>query len=179
MTSHCAIAIVVSVSQFAVAASLSGQQLRVESLKTEYQQNPVGLDVRAPRMSWRIQAARRGTMQTAYQLRVATDSVSLQRSPLWDSGKLQSAASILRPYGGPALRSGARYYWQVRAWDDSGHASPWSAPAFWEMGLLDQADWTARWITPALSEDTTRANPSPMLRREFMLSREIASARLY
>ncbi|MDP9201885.1 MAG: glycoside hydrolase family 78 protein [Gemmatimonadota bacterium] len=178
-TSYYAIALVASITHFAVAASLCAQELRVEGLRTEYQQNPVGLDVRAPRMSWRMQAARRGTMQSAYQLRVATDSVSLQRTPLWDSGRLQSAASILRPYSGPALRSGTRYYWQVRVWDDSGRASPWSAPEFWEMGLLDRADWTARWITPDVSEDTTRANPSPMLRREFALSSEIASARLY
>ena len=173
------IAIVASVSNFAVAASLRSQELQVEALRTEYQQNPVGLDARAPRMSWRMQAVRRGTMQSAYQLRVASDSVSLQRAPHWDSGKQQSEASILRPYGGPALRSRTRYYWQVRVWDDSGRASPWSAPAFWEMGLLDRADWTARWITPDLSEDSTRANPSPMLRREFKLARDIASARLY
>src|ERR1043166_1850528 len=118
--------------------------LSVEGLRTEYQQSPVGIDVRAPRLSWRIEAAQRGTMQSAYQIRVAPDSGSLRRAPLWDSGKVPSTASILRSYGGPALRSATRYYWQVRVWDDSGRVSPWSAPAFWEMGLLDRADWTAR-----------------------------------
>jgi alpha-L-rhamnosidase len=47
------------------------------------------------------------------------------------------------------------------------------------MGLLERGDWTARWITPDLTEDTTRSNPSPMLRREFTLPQGIASARLY
>jgi alpha-L-rhamnosidase len=178
-TSCCAIAIAASAIAFAVAPSLRAEAPDVDTLRTEYQQNPVGIDARTPRLSWRMQSVRRGTMQSAYQLRVATDSLSLQGAPLWDSGKVLSEASILRPYAGPALHSGARYYWQVRVWDDAGQVSPWSAPAFWEMGLLDRADWTARWITPDVSEDTTRANPSPMLRREFTLAPDIASARLY
>jgi alpha-L-rhamnosidase len=161
------------------AARVHPQTLSIEGLKTEYSQNPIGIDVRAPRLSWRILADRRGTMQSAYELRVATDSGALTRAPLWDSGKVPSQSSIFRSYGGPSTRSSTRYYWQVRVWDDAGRVSPWSAPAFWETGLLDRSDWTAQWITPDLNEDTTRANPSPMLRREFTLASGIASARLY
>jgi len=166
------------IGQLAIAP-VHAQTLRVEALKTEYQQNPIGIDVRAPRLSWRIQADRRGTMQSAYQIRVATDSGSLAREPSWDSGKVPSGSSIFRPYGGPPTRSGARYYWQVRAWDNEGRMSPWSTPGFWETGLLDRGDWSAQWITPDLSEDSSRANPSPMLRREFTLTQRVASARLY
>jgi alpha-L-rhamnosidase len=162
-----------------VAAPAHAQILRVEGLKTEYQQNPIGIDVRAPRLSWRIQADRRATMQSAYQIRVATDSGALARAPLWDSGKVPSGSSIFRPYGGPAASSGTRYYWQVRVWDNEGRISSWSTPGFWETGLLDRGDWSAQWITPDLSEDTSRANPSPMLRREFTLAPRVASARLY
>src|SRR5207249_11858314 len=94
--------------------------LQVTELRTEYQLNPVGIDVRAPRLSWKIESSRRGTVQTAYQIRVAQLPSALERHPLWDSGKVASDASIHRVYGGPALESGQRYYWQVRVWDDGG-----------------------------------------------------------
>jgi alpha-L-rhamnosidase len=155
------------------------QDLRVDVTGTEYQLNPVGIDVRTPRFSWRIVSNQRATMQRSYELRVASDVASLEGAPLWNSGKVNSDASILRPYGGPPLKSQTRYYWQVRVWDNTGHASPWSQPAFWETGLLDPAEWSAKWITPDLAEDTARSNPSPMLRRTFVVRPSIRSARLY
>jgi alpha-L-rhamnosidase len=170
----------------------SAQDFHVEGLRTEYAVNPIGIDARTPRLSWRLHATRRGTTQGAYEIQVALDSGAMNR-PLWTSGRVASPASILRPYGGPPLQSSTRYYWRVRAWDDAGRASPWSTIAFFETALLDTAEWRARWITPDLTEDTTKSNPSPMLRHEFRLgppgvrpsevtltgSPRIASARLY
>ena len=157
----------------------SAQDFYVDGLRTEYAANPVGIDARTPRLSWRLHATRRGTTQGAYEIQVALDSGAMNRT-LWTSGRVASPASILRPYGGPPLQSSTRYYWRVRAWDDAERASSWSPIAFFETALLDTAEWRARWITPDLAEDTTQSNPSPMLRRGFSLgSQRIASARLY
>jgi alpha-L-rhamnosidase len=167
---------------FAIAllgGAARAQTFHVERLRTEYATNPVGIDEPSPRLSWMLHADRRGTLQSAYEIRVATNASDLAGSPLWNSGKMTSGESVNRAYTGPALKPGQRYHWQVRAWDDQGRASDWSAPAYWETGLMGAAQWKARWITPDLAEDTTRSNPSPLLRTEFALDGAIASARAY
>jgi alpha-L-rhamnosidase len=153
----------------------------VVGLRTEYKENPLGVDARKPRVSWRIESEGRGVVQSAYEIRVARSERGLgaKGDLVWDSGKVASDESIHRPYDGPALRSGERCHWQVRVWDGSAKASPWSAPAWWEMGLLEPSDWKATWIEPGLPEDTTKSGPVPMLRREFKLRGAVARARAY
>ena len=155
------------------------QGFHVERLRTEYAVNPIGVDEPAPRFSWMLHADRRGTTQSAYEIRVARGAGELGRRPVWSTGKVASGESVNLAYGGPALAPGTRYFWQVRSWDDRGRASDWSAPAFWETGLMGAAQWKAKWITPDLPEDSARSNPSPMLRSEFSLDGSIASARAY
>jgi alpha-L-rhamnosidase len=52
-----------------------------------------------------------------------------------------------------------------------------SEVAYWEMGFLSHSDWKAKWIE--MDGDTIRYSPSPHFRKEFQLSKEIASARVY
>ena len=50
----------------------------VVALKTEYAIDPIGIDVRAPRLSWQIQGAARGLMQSSYQIQVASNAAALR-----------------------------------------------------------------------------------------------------
>lgn len=148
-------------------------------LRCEYKVDPLGLDVRQPRLSWQLVASGRGVVQSAYQIRVAERAEGLAANPIWDTGRVASDQSIHVVYEGPAVQSGRRYYWQVRVWDGEGQASAWSEPAFWEMGLLDPADWQAAWISPDWEEDPSTMQPSPMLRSEFRIDGDVQSARAY
>jgi alpha-L-rhamnosidase len=153
----------------------------VTSLRTEYKENPLGIDSRKPRLSYKLLSAERGVRQSAYEIRVASSEAALRagRDLVWSSGRVSSGDSVQLAYAGPALRSGQRYHWQVRVWDASGRATAWSAPAWWEMGLLEPSDWKAGWIEPNLPDDLTQSGPAPMLRREFKLQGKVARARAY
>ncbi len=49
-----------------------------------------------------------------------------------------------------------------------------------EAGMLDVADWSASWITPAILDPLDRPAPSPFIRRTFTTApRAVAHARLY
>src|SRR5438876_9442491 len=99
----------------------SNSSIQVQDLRCEYEHNPLGIDVREPRLSWKLVSEQRGVVQSAYQIRVTNE----QGEVVWEMGKVLSDQSLHVPYRGPALQSGQRCTWQVRVWD-----------------------WQARWIEP-------------------------------
>ena len=165
----------------ASAPSPTRSGIRVVGLTTEYQEHPLGIDAPHPRLSWKLDGPGRAIVQTGYQIRVARSERDLRAGTrlVWDSTRVASDQSILRPYDGPALTSGQRYVWQVRIVDGAGATSDWSDAAWWEMGLLQPADWRAKWIEPAIPDDANGPSPSPYLRRTFIVSGDVARARLY
>ncbi len=157
--------------------------------RCEYLTNPLGIDIARPRLSWTLESARRAQRQSAYQILVAADEESLRAGAgdLWDSGRVESGQSVHVDYAGPAPRSGQRCWWAVRVWDQDDAVSPYSAPSWWEMGLLDPADWgDTAWIgldtmsdDPPGDPDLPGLVPSPYLRRTFTLTKPVRRARLY
>ena len=134
---------------FPPAAAESPTSGAPTGLLCEAMEQPLGIGITQPRLSWRVNDSRRGAVQTAYEIRIATSAEKLGQgqADVWDSGKVESSESINVSYAGPAVTSRQRYYWQVRVWDRDGKPSPYSAPTWWEMGLLSAVDWKAQWIT--------------------------------
>ena len=153
--------------------------LIVSNLTCEYRINPLGIDVLHPRLSWQLESDQRGARQTAYRILVAAAETDLSDgSVLWDSGKVPSDQSIHVVYKGPEFVSGQRVYWKVLIWDESGREAE-SIPAWWEMGLLERSDWQGQWIGAPFSGGPRTTSPAPYLRKEFKITKQVVSARLY
>lgn len=150
---------------------------KVESLRCEYQRNPIGIDVRSPRISWKLNSDERGVVQSAYRIEVAGDPDFT--ASLWDSGEVRSGESVHVELSGLELESFRRYYYRVQAWDADGTSSEWSAEqAFWETGALDPSQWRAQWIE-APQGACSVSEQVPLLRRAFALKGEVRAARVY
>jgi len=91
---------------------LAQQKIQVSNLTCEYQDNPLGLDVRQPRLSWKITSTLRNVNQKAYELRVGADATTLAKGKniAWQTGIVESGQSVNVLYGGPALTSRQRQY---------------------------------------------------------------------
>ncbi len=122
-------------------------QVNVLNLTCEWRTNPLGIDVVTPRFSWQIQSGERNTTQTAYQVMVASSNEKLQANAadIWSTGKVYTSESVLVVYKGKPLVTGAKYFWKVKTFTNTGE-SAWSEPAFFSTGLLQKTAWKAKWI---------------------------------
>ena len=144
--------------------------MKAINLKTEYLKEPIGIDIRKPRLFWNCEA---GIKQTAYQIiaKVGGETV-------WDSGKIESANMTHIPYEGRELHSGEQVYWSVKLWDENGNGGEISH-SFFEMGLLNASDWKAKWITGNYRVKKNERYPVDCFRKQISVNREVKSARLY
>lgn len=147
------------------------------ALRCEYRVNPLGLDATAPRFSWLVETERNGAGQSAYRILVASSRALLAQNTgdLWDSGRVESPQSAGVSYAGEKLRSRQICFWQVCIWDEAGDNAGFSAPAHFEMALLDAADWQAGWIGNAAGQ----LGGARYFRCVFHAPTPIVKARLY
>jgi len=152
--------------------------IEVKDLRCEYKDNPIGIDVVKPRLSWKIKSDLRGVLQAAYHVQVSHDDINFS-DIAWDSGKVYTDQSVHIEYNGSPLKSRTRYYYRVKIWDNKGNVSRWSEPSFWEMGLLNASEWQAHWITPDFSASSQDSEACPMLRKTFKVNGRVKRARIY
>ena len=145
----------------------------ITRLTTEYMDRPMGIDVKQPVFGWQMQSDRYGAAQTAYRIVTATSKENLENGTYtYDSGTVNSSASVCIKYNGPELAPCTRYYWQVLVTDERGKVH--ESPASWfETGLMGGLWGNAMWIASnkmqlspyrfdyAIEYDVETAKPGP------------------
>lgn len=145
----------------------------ITRLTTEYMDRPMGIDVKQPVFGWQMQSDRYGAAQTAYRIVTATSQEDLENGTYtYDSGTVNSPASVCIKYNGPELAPCTRYYWQVLVTDERGKVH--ESPASWfETGLMGGLWGNAMWIASnkmqlspyrfdyAIEYDVETAKPGP------------------
>ena len=139
-------------------------------LQTEYLTEPIGLGISTPRFYWNCEG---GKTQTAYQI-----IAKVHGKTVWDSGKVQSSSMTHIPYDGRELHSRERVYWSVKLWDENSAGGEISS-SFFELGLLEQTDWKAKWISGNYKPKKNVRYPVDCFQKVFTAEKKIQAARLY
>jgi len=139
-------------------------------MQTEYITEPLGLGIINPRFYWNCEG---GIKQNAYRVIAQRDG-----EIIWDSGKVQSCSMTHVCYDGAPLTSRERVEWSVTLWDENDLAGEQTSSWF-EIGLLDKSDWTAKWITGDYIPQKHIRYPVDCFKKVFSIAKPVEKARLY
>ncbi len=170
---------------FLLLLKQASAQVEIQNLRCEMLVNPLGIDMKTPRLCWQIGSNQRNVEQTAYHIIVSSTKEKLDKNEgdTWNSGKINSASSVHVPYAGKILLTGQQCYWKVKSFTNKGE-SAWSDPAYWSMGLLNKTDWKGKWIgydkaSPWDSVTQWSRLSARYLRKQFQSSPSIKKATVY
>ncbi len=141
--------------------------MKAINLKTEYLENPIGIDIQKPRLMWTCDG---GIKQTAYRIVAVTDGATV-----WDSGKVMTD-TMYAEYP-KTLKSRQRVEWIVTLWDENDKEGE-TASAFFETGLLSAEDWNAKWIAGNYRVNKKKRYPVDCFKKSFE-AYNFCCARLY
>ena len=139
--------------------------MKIEKLRTNHIENPIGFYIGELSLSWKVTEAK--GKKTDYSRVEISEHLDFSAC-LVDTGKVKGLSSLdYHPVLN--LKPGTRYYWRVSVWDDEGDSGI-SDTAFFETAAeLDGA----KWICAPFAQEI-----HPIFRKEFFLKKSIVKARL-
>ena len=144
--------------------------MKIYDVKTNYQVNPIGIDVDTVTFSWKVREAK-GSFQSVIRILIAKDPS--MESICFDSGDISYASCTYTPEVN--LEPGVCYFWQVAVTDDAGDKAV-SLPASFEGGH-PAGDWKGIWIKAPFVQEL-----HPVFQKDFTITEEMMEglqARLY
>ena len=153
----------------------------------EQQNGSRALATNVPRFSWQYESAESNMVQQNYRIIVASTAEYAQQGigDLWDSKTVSSSQMLNIPYEGTTFQSRDKAFWKVittvtayggRKTKVESEVQPF------EISLLEQRDWQAKWIGHEFEDDVLVGKTrlaARYLRKDFALKDDISEARLY
>ena len=155
------------------------------NVEQQFHEQPLATN--QPRFSWNYETTESEVAQQNYRIIVASTAENTQNNigDLWDSGVVPSNQMLYIPYAGKELQSRDKAYWKVITTvtaKGGKKAKVESEIKSFEISLLNQEDWQAKWIGHEFEDDVlvghTRLT-ARYLRKDFVLQSEVVDARLY
>ena len=143
--------------------------LNLYDFTIEYRENPIGLDAKAPRLSWKLSSDQKNVRQTSYRVMVCRGE-----ELVWDSGHIESEQSICVRYQGAALEPKTAYTVSISVTDNYGESA--EIGGFFETGLMSYENMLADWITHGFEDGL---EPPAVFKKRFTLKGDLVKARLY
>ena len=160
--------------------------VRIVNPKVEQQVHQQALATAQPRFSWNYETNENEVVQQNYRIIVASTAENAQKGigDLWDSGVVPSNQMLYIPYAGKELQSRDKAYWKIitTVTAKGKKAKVKSEVKSFEISLLNQDDWQAKWIGHEFEDDVLVGKTrlaARYLRKDFALKNDIKDARLY
>ncbi|MBP5216774.1 MAG: family 78 glycoside hydrolase catalytic domain, partial [Bacilli bacterium] len=135
--------------------------MKCVNLKTEYLHNPLGLGIAKPTLTWNIggEGIRfQKAFEIAYRINDGEEMKDLIET---------SSTRFVLP---DQLSSRDFVTWMVRIQNEEGEWSPYSGEAHFSIGLLEQSDWSAKWIRGDYPVSKKQRYPVDCFRKEFTIT---------
>ena len=160
--------------------------ITITNPNVEQQHHEQPLATAQPRFSWNYETTENEVVQQNYHIIVASTVENVQKGlgDLWDSGVVPSNQMLYIPYEGKELQSRDKAYWKVitTVAAKGKKAKVESEVKSFEISLLNQDDWQAKWIGHEFEDDVLVGKTrlvARYLRKDFALNGEVDNARLY
>ena len=161
-------------------------EVKIVNPTVEQQDGSRALATNQPRFSWNYETTENNVVQQDYRIIVASTEENAKNGigDLWDSKTVTSSQMLYIPYAGKPLQSRDKAYWEVVATVSNGKTKTKveSDVKSFEISLLEQCDWQAKWIGHEFEDDVLVGHTrvaARYLRKEFALNGEVKEARLY
>lgn len=147
---------------------------RIFNLRCENLIEPLGIDARAPRLSWQTAFSGRGAGQKAYRIILSSSlqNAREEKADILDTGFIESSA-FYHDCANISLKSRSEYFWSVQIQDETDNIIKSEISRF-ETAFYEDSLWQGKYIGLAIASGGV-----VQYRRRVQLKKDIVKARVY